>query len=172
MLETVVIYGDDVCCSVVFETLIGVFVISIMWSFVVISVQVPESGVCVRFSGEDRVWYVCDVLYAVLYVRASCFVVRGCAVTRRYINVCNCDMFGVVNVYLDHLKFCGVCINGRRYVCCRECNVISNEPTSSLVQPIGTHGGEVMYFWCVYFRGVLGFLNCDDICICVVKKPV
>ena len=26
-------------------------------------------------------WYVRDVLYAVLYVRVSCFVVRGCAVT-------------------------------------------------------------------------------------------
>ena len=65
-------------------------------------------------------WYVCDVLYAVLYmcVRVSCFVVRGCAVPRRYINVYNCDMFSVVNVYLDHLKFCVVCINGRRYVCC------------------------------------------------------
>ena len=32
-------------------------------------------------------------------------MVRGCAVSKRYINVCNCDMFGVVNVYLDHLKF-------------------------------------------------------------------
>ena len=42
---------------------------------------------------------------------------HGCAVSRRYINVCNnCDMFSVVNVYLDHLKFCGVCIDGRRYV--------------------------------------------------------
>ena len=50
-------------------------------------------------------WYVRDVLYAVLYVRASCFVVRGCAVSKRYINVCNCDMFSVVCVYLDHLKF-------------------------------------------------------------------
>ena len=50
-------------------------------------------------------WYVCDVMYAVLYVRFSCFVVRGCAVLRRYINVCNCDMVdvvNVVNVYLDH----------------------------------------------------------------------
>ena len=62
--------------------------------------------------------YVCDILYAVLYVRVSCFVVRGCAVTNRYINVCNCDMFSVVNVYLDHLKFSVVCIDGRRYVCC------------------------------------------------------
>ena len=75
---------------------------------------------------------MCDVLYAVFYVHVSCFVVRGCAVSRRYINVCNCDMFGelglqrprvpvtymeqthqtnmfsVVNVYLDHLKLCGV----------------------------------------------------------------
>ena len=60
-------------------------------------------------------WYVCDILYAVLYVRASCFVVRGCAVSSRYINVCNCDMFSVVNVYLDNLKFCVVYIDGRRY---------------------------------------------------------
>ena len=63
-------------------------------------------------------WYVCDVLYTVLYVRVSCFVVRGCVVSRRYINDCNCDMFSVVNVYLDHLKFVVVCINGLRYVCC------------------------------------------------------
>ena len=55
-------------------------------------------------------WYFRDVLYAVFYVRVSCFVVRGCAGSRRYINVCNCDMFSVVNVYLDHLKFCVVCI--------------------------------------------------------------
>ena len=73
-------------------------------------------------------WYVCDVLYAVLYVHVSCFVVRGCAVSRRYIHVFNCDMFGVVNVYIDYLKFCVVCIDG------------------------------------------LGFMNCDDICMCVVNK--
>ena len=63
-------------------------------------------------------WYVRDVLYAVLYVRVSCFVVCGCGVTRRYVDVCYCDMFSVVNVYLDHLKFCVVYINSRRYVCC------------------------------------------------------
>ena len=62
-------------------------------------------------------------------------------------------MWYVVNVYLDHLKFCVVCINGRRYVCCGECYVVSNEcdePTYCLVQPMGA----------------LGFLNWDDICIC------
>ena len=58
-------------------------------------------------------WYVRDVRYAVLYVRVSCFVVRGCGVSRRYIDVCYCDMFSVVNVYLDHLKFYVVCINSR-----------------------------------------------------------
>ena len=78
---------------------------------------------------------------------------------------CNCDMFSVVNMYLDHLRFCVVCIDGRRYVCCSECNVVSNECNGSnsfLVQPIGAHGGEVMYFGGVYFRGELGFLNCDN----------
>ena len=109
---------------------------------------------------------VCDVLYAVVYVRVSCFVVRGSAVSRRYINVCNCDMFSLVNVYHNHLKFCVVCIDGQRYVCCSECI----EPTPCLVQHIGMPGGEVMYFGCVYFRGELGFLNCYDICMCVLNK--
>ena len=36
--------------------------------------------------------------------------------------------------------------------------------------PIGAHGGEVMYFESVCFRGELGFLNFDDICMCVVNK--
>ena len=58
MLDTVVMSGDDVCCSVVFGTLVGVFVFSVLWSellmsSVVISVRVPESGVCVHISGED-----------------------------------------------------------------------------------------------------------------------
>ena len=52
---------------------------------------------------------------------------RVCAVSRRYINACNCDMFSVVYVYLDYLKFYVVCIDGRRYVCCSECNGVSNE---------------------------------------------
>ena len=72
-------------------------------------------------------------------------------------------MFSVVNEYLDHLKFCVVCINSRKYVCCSECNVVSNEcnePTSCLMQPIGVHCCEVMYFGCFGFRGV---------CMCVVN---
>ena len=27
-----------------------------------------------------------------------------------------------------------------------------------------------MYFWCFGFRVELGFLNCDDVCMCVVNK--
>ena len=71
-------------------------------------------------------WYVCDVLYAVLYVCVCCFVVCGYAVSRRYIDVFYCDMFSVVNVYHDHLKFCVVCIDGQRYVGCGECYVINH----------------------------------------------
>ena len=32
VLDTVVISGEDVCCSGVFCTLVGVFVFSVMWS--------------------------------------------------------------------------------------------------------------------------------------------
>ena len=80
-----------------------------------------------------------------------------------------------INVYLDHLKFCVVCISGRRYVCCGECYVVSNEchePTSCLVQPIVAYCCEVMYFGCFAFKGELGVLNCDDICMCVVNKQL
>ena len=41
------------------------------------------------------------------------------------------------------MKFCVVCIDGRRYVCCSECNIVSNEGnehTSCLVQAICTLG--------------------------------
>ena len=72
-----------------------------------------------------------------------------CGTSRTYIDVCYCDMFSVVNVYLNHLKFYVVCINSLRYVCCSECYVVSNvcnESTSCLVKPIGTNGGEVTWF--------------------------
>ena len=43
-------------------------------------------------------------------------------------------------------------------LCCGECDVVSNEcdePTSCLVQPIGAHCCEVMYFECFGFKGEL-----------------
>ena len=81
-------------------------------------------------------WYVCDVLYAVLYVYVFCFVVCGCAVSMRYIDICYCDMFSVGNVYRDHLKLCVVCINGRRYVCCGEWYVVSDESFEMLLRSL------------------------------------
>ena len=134
MLDTVLISGEDVCCSVVIGTLVGVSVFSVIWSGLVMpyAISCPLwSSVCkyqrVKCAFTCPVWYVLDVLYAVLYVRVNSFVMRGCAVSRRYIHVCNSDMFSVVNMYLDHLKFCVVCINGRRYVCCSDCYVFSND---------------------------------------------
>ena len=91
---------------------------------------------------------------------SAVFVVCGWAMSRRYIDVFYYDMFIVVNVYLDHLKFCVVCINSRSYVCCGEWYVVSNEcdePTSCLVQPIVAHCCEVMYFGCFDLRSELGF---------------
>ena len=34
------------------------------------------------------------------------------------------------------------------------------------------HCCEVMYLGCFDFRGELGFLNCDDVCMCVVNKQL
>ena len=158
MLDTVLLSGEDVCCSVMFGTLVGVF--SVMWSELLMTSAIS----CPMWSSV----YECHkVEYAFTSpVRTEC----GCAVSRMYIDVCYCDMFSVVNVYHDHLKFCVVCINGRRYVCCGECYVVCDEPTPCLVQPFGAHCCEVMYFGCFDFRGELGFLNCDDICMCIVNK--
>ena len=86
--------------------------------------------------------------------------------------VCNGDVFSVVNVYLDHLKFCIVCIYSQRYVCCSECNVVygeCEEPTHCLMQPVGGTVVQLCTFG-VCFRGELRFLNCYDICMCVVNK--
>ena len=61
MLDTVVISGDDVYCSVMFDTLIDVFVLSVMWSELLMTSpiscilwsSVSESGVCVHISGKE-----------------------------------------------------------------------------------------------------------------------
>ena len=41
---------------------------------------------------------------------------RGRAVSRRYIDVCYCDMLSVVDVYLDHLRFCVLMVEGMSVV--------------------------------------------------------
>ena len=152
MLDTVVISGDDVCCSVVFGTLVDMFVFSGMWSELLMTSAIS----CPLWSSVHECHRVeCAFTSPVrtacgMFCMQRCMSVSvalyKCAVLRRYINVCNCDMFSVVNVYLDHLKSCVVCMNGRMYVCCSECNVSNecNDPAPYLVQPIDTHGGEVL----------------------------
>ena len=122
MLDTTVISGEDVGFSVVFCTLVGVSMFSVIWS----ELLMPSAISCPLWSSVYEcqrmgcaftfpVRYVCDVLYA-MYNIVNCFVVRGCVVLKRYVNVCNSSVFSVVNMYIDHLKFCVVFINGRRYI--------------------------------------------------------
>ena len=57
VLDTEVISGKYVRCRVVFGTLVGVFVFSVMWSELLMTsalcVRVSKNGVCVYISGED-----------------------------------------------------------------------------------------------------------------------
>ena len=67
-------------------------------------------------------------------------------------------MFEIVMciMYLDNLKFCVVCINGRRYVCCSECYVGSNkcdESTPCLVRMVV----KLFTLRSFYFRGKHSF---------------
>ena len=75
---------------------------------------------------------------------SAVLLVRGCGVSRRYIDVCYCDMFSVVNVYLDHLKLYVVCINSRRYICCSECDFVSNECNETHLLPCATYRCALM----------------------------
>ena len=85
----------------------------------------------------------------------------------------NCDVFSVVNVYLDYLTFWVVCI------WFEDMSVLVNVMLSltSLMStpPDLCHLSErTVVKFCilgVFALGVqLGFLNCDDICTCVVNK--
>ena len=64
-------------------------------------------------------------------------------------------------MYLGHLKLCAMYINGRKYVCCSECDVVSNECDEPTPLTCATYRCPRSFS----FRGELGFLNCDDICV-------
>ena len=68
MLDTVVISGDDVCCIVVFGTLVGVFLFSVMWSEMLMTYAISSplwSSVCechkVEFAFTSPVRNVCGM---------------------------------------------------------------------------------------------------------------
>ena len=97
------ISGKDGCCSVVLGTLVGVSVFSVMWSELLKTSAIS----CPLWSSV----YECQRVECAFTspVRTVCGMFVMCCL-EGYINVCNCDVFSVVNVYLDHLKFCVVCI--------------------------------------------------------------
>ena len=53
ILDTVVISGENVYCSMVFGTIVGVFVFSVIWSELLMTSAIAESRVCVHISSED-----------------------------------------------------------------------------------------------------------------------
>ena len=60
-------------------------------------------------------------------------------------------MFGLAYVYLDQLKFCGVCVDGLGYVYVCECYVALDEcaeTPSMFVFPVCACGGVVRHFGC------------------------
>ena len=114
-----------------FDTLVGVFLFSVMWSELLMTSAIS----CPLWSSVYKCHTVECAFTSPVTTECGMFVmccmsvsaVLQCVdvpVSRRYVDVCYCDMFSVVNVYLDHLKFCVVCVYGRRYVCCGECYVV------------------------------------------------
>ena len=127
----------------------------------VISVRVPEHAFISTMKTE------CDVLYAVLYICINCFIARGWAVSRRYINVCNSDVFSV-KIYLDQLKFCVLMVEAMYVGVNFMLSLMSvmSPPLSCTILLVHI----VVKLWEFCFRGELGCLNCNDICMCVVNK--
>ena len=58
----------------------------------------PEIGECAFTSPVRTECGMFMMLNAVLYICVNCFVVHGCAVSRRYINVCNSDVMHLLVV--------------------------------------------------------------------------
>ena len=71
---------------------------------------------CVHISGEEGVWYVCDVMFAVFYVRVNCFVGRGRAVSRKFMNVCNSDMLLICTLTIISSGVCVLIVEGMSVV--------------------------------------------------------
>ena len=109
------------------------------------------------------------VMYAVLYVHVSCFVVRGCAVSRMFALVM-CFVLLICTLTISSSVLCVLMVED--IVCCSECNVVSDEcdePTTCLCDLLVRTVVKLCTFE-VCFRGELTFLNCDDICMCAVNK--
>ena len=85
MLDIVVISGDDVCCSVVFGTLVGVFVFSVMWS----ELLMPSAISCPLWSSMYQCQKVVRAITSPMRTECGSFVMY-CTV-RSF--VCPCQPF-------------------------------------------------------------------------------
>ena len=70
VLDTVVISGDDVCCSVMFGTLVGVFVFSVMWSVLLMTSAIS----CPLWSSEYECQRVESVFTSPVMTECGMFV--------------------------------------------------------------------------------------------------
>ena len=68
MLDTVVMSGDDVCCNVVFGTLVGVFVFSVMWSELLMTSAISCPLWSSVYECQGECWTCVCVLVAVVWV--------------------------------------------------------------------------------------------------------
>ena len=83
MLDTVVISGDDVCCSVVFGTLVGVFVLNVMWAELLMTsaisyimwLSVCRECLIVKCAFTFPVWSECGMF--VMYYMQNCMSVSA-----------------------------------------------------------------------------------------------
>ena len=126
-----------------------------------------------KWSDDSACCVIHDVrLYSVLEtVVVNCFVVRGCPGSRRYINVCNCDILVLLmcTLTIGSYVLCVLMFEGMSVVLNVMLSLMSVIRSPPALCNLSART-VVMYFWCVCFRDELGFLNCDDICMCVVNK--
>ena len=94
MLVTVVISGDDVCCSVVFGTLVGVF--SVMWSNLLMTSAIS----CPLWSSVLECSRVECTFTSPVRIECGMFVMSVCSV------VCLCQLF--CSVWSVTLAFCAL----------------------------------------------------------------
>ena len=107
MLDTVVISGDNVCCSVVFGSLVGVFMFSILWYELLMTsaISCPLWSSVYEWQREECAFtslvrtecgmFLMCCMQCVCQCQLFCsvwIVVRGCAVSRNK-DFCNDCMF-------------------------------------------------------------------------------
>ena len=105
VLDTVVISSEDVYCSVVFGTLVSVSVFSVILSELLMTYAIGcpcWSSVYECQRVEFAFTFPSRTECSMLYVCVTCLVARGCAVLRRYIHVCNSNVFSVANNWIEH----------------------------------------------------------------------